>query len=57
MRTELNLDEEKTTEYLLKDYAASGFTGKATFMISEENKISKTPTRRSESRQKRHKTN
>ena len=56
MTIELNLNNEKTTEYLLKDYTASGFSGKATFMLNEENKVSKTPTRRSESRQKRHNT-
>lgn len=56
MATELNLDIEQTTEYLLKDYSASGFSGKATFMLSEENKISKSSKRRSESRQKRHQT-
>lgn len=54
MTTELNLDNEKTTEHLLKDYAASGFSGKPSFMLNEENKISKSPKRRSESRQKRH---
>ena len=56
MATELNLDVEQTTEYLLKDYSASGFSGKATFMLNEANKISKSSKRRSESRQKRHQT-
>ena len=54
MTNELNLNHEKTIEHLSKDYTASGFSGKATFMLDEESKASKTPTRRSESRQKRH---
>lgn len=56
MTTELKLDEDKTLEYLLKDYEASGIKGQARFMQQTDDKIIKPFKRRSESRQKRHQT-
>ena len=56
MVEELQLNENKTTDLLLKDYASSGIKGHAKFMYSQ-NKTSQPPKlekRRSESRQKRH---
>ena len=52
----LYLDEEKTDEYLLKDFANSGIKGQPKFMHQLKDKV-KPFKRRSESRQQRHKTN
>lgn len=56
MVEELQLDESKTTELLLKDYAISGIKGHARFMFSQNKTLpsAKLNKRRSESRQKRH---
>ena len=53
LTTELKLDKQQTTEYLLKDYEASGIKGQAKFMHSIKDKV-KPFKRRSESRQQRH---
>ena len=53
LTTVLKQNEEKTIEYLLKDFEASGIKGQPKFMLSDEEKI-KPFKRRSESRQQRH---
>ena len=56
MTQELKLDQDKTTELLLKDFAVSGVKGHARFMFSskQKNMQDKPAKRRSESRQQRH---
>ena len=55
----LHLDEQKTIEYLLMDYAATGNRGVPKFMTENEPLVKKQATvkRQSESRQKRHQLN
>jgi radical SAM superfamily enzyme YgiQ (UPF0313 family) len=61
MTSQLNLDEQQTIQFLLKDYEASGIKGQAKFMKLEHNSTTQSNNkpfkRRSESRQKRHQTN
>ena len=52
----LNLDEEETDEYLLKDFAESGIKGQPKFLQQNDNNMNKSIKRRSESRQQRHQT-
>jgi hypothetical protein len=58
MTKELNLDEQETSLFLLKDYEASGIKGQAKFMklnhIDTTQSNNKSFKRRSESRQQRH---
>ena len=54
MVEELKLDEDKTVNYLLKDFADSGIKGQPKFISQQQNKLEKTEKRRSESRQQRH---
>ncbi len=54
MSEELKLDNDKTIEFLLKDYEVSGIKGQAKFMLQSGEKNIKPFKRRSESRQKRH---
>lgn len=56
LTSELKRDEKQTTDFLLLDYEAAGFSGQANFMLNEEVKTVKSTKRRSESRQKRHQT-
>lgn len=50
----LELDEQKTVDFLLQDYAESGIKGQPKFMTQEHSQAIKPLKRRSESRQKRH---
>ena len=54
MTIELKLSEDKTIEYLMKDYQSSGIKGHPKFMLQTSNENIKSVKRRSESRQKRH---
>ena len=56
LTSELKRDEKQTTDFLLLDYEAAGFSGQASFMLKEKVRTAKPDKRRSESRQKRHQT-
>ena len=57
MIKKLKRDEQQTIGFLLEDYQASGIKGQAKFMLQTKGETIKPFKRRSESRQKRHKTN
>lgn len=55
MTTILNLHEQQISQYILKDYEASGIKGQPKFMLNIKDNV-KPYKRRSESRQQRHQT-